>query len=270
MTKAIVLLLLCYFGLVVMAYLFQGRLLYQPGRRISMTPEDIGLPYEEVPLLTSDGVHLSAWYVPSERERGVVLFCHGNAGNMSHRLDSINIFHELRLSVMIFDYRGYGRSAGAASEEGTYRDAEAALIYLTRDRGVGPASIIVFGRSLGGAVAAHVALNHAAAALIVESSFTSVPDLGAELYPFLPVRLISRFRYPTAAFVERIGIPKLFIHSPDDEVIPFRHGERLLAFGAEPKEFLRIQGGHNDGFLVSGRLYREGLDSFIGRVLRSE
>ncbi|MGW8272982.1 MAG: alpha/beta hydrolase, partial [Thermodesulfovibrionales bacterium] len=181
--------------------------------------------------------------------------------------DSIKIFHELRLSVMIFDYRGYGRSEGVPSERGTYLDAEAAWTYLARDRGVRPETVVVFGRSLGGAVAAHLALDHSAAALIVESAFTSVPDLGADLFPYLPVRLICRFRYPTAEFVKRIPIPKLFIHSPDDEVIPYRYGERLLAIGAEPKEFLRISGGHNEGFLESGRLYREGLDSFIGRVL---
>lgn len=267
MAKGIGFLVICYCGLVLIAYLTQGRLVYQPSRRIGMAPGDVGLPHDEVTLRTSDGIKLSAWYIPAERPRAVVLFCHGNAGNISHRLDSIRIFHELGLSVMIFDYRGYGRSEGSPSEEGTYLDAEAAWGYLAHEKGVRPEAIVIFGRSLGGAIAAHVALNHEAAALIIESAFTSVPDLGADLFPYLPVRFISRFRYPTRVFVEQITIPKLFIHSSDDDVIPFRYGEQLFDRGVEPKEFLRIEGGHNDGFLVSGQRYRDGLDAFIGRAL---
>ena len=256
-----------YLALVAFVYLRQPKMLYFPSRQIEATPDSIGLSYDDVTIMTADGLKISAWHIPAPDARGVVLFCHGNAGNISHRLDSIRIFHDLGLSVLIFDYRGYGKSEGSPGEKGTYLDAEAAWDYLVKVRGVDPARIVIFGRSLGSAVAAELALKRRAAALIIESGFTSVPDLGRKLFPHLPVRLLARFHYATVDKVDRISIPKLFIHSPDDEVIPYDQGMILYEKAAEPKEFLRITGGHNEGFLLSGDAYTSGLKQFIERYL---
>lgn len=256
-----------YVLIVAFAYFRQESMVYYPDRTITATPGDIGLQFEEVTLLTKDGINISAWYVPAVKERGVLLFCHGNAGNISDRLDSIRIFHALDLSVLIFDYRGYGKSAGSPSEEGTYLDAEAAWDYLVTVKDVRPEKIVLFGRSLGSAVAAELALRRQAAALIIESGFTSVPDLGKQLFPYLPVRLMSRFHYATGEKVRTIGIPKLFIHSSQDEIIPFEHGKKIFDNASTPKEFLQINGGHNEGFLLSGSHYINGLKSFAAKHL---
>ena len=256
-----------YLALVAFVYLRQPKMLYFPSRQIEATPDSIGLSYDDVTIMTADGLKISAWHIPAPDARGVVLFCHGNAGNISHRLASIRIFHDLGLSVLIFDYRGYGKSEGSPGEKGTYLDAEAAWDYLVKVKGVDPATIVIFGRSLGSAVAAELALTRKAAALIIESGFTSVPDMGRKLFPHLPVRLLARFHYATVDKVDRISIPKLFIHSPDDEVISYDQGMILYEKAAEPKEFLRILGGHNEGFLLSGDAYTSGLKRFIEQYL---
>lgn len=255
-----------YGAVLLLLFVFQPRLLYYPNlpsRDVTATPEDIGLSYEAVAIVTEDRVRLDGWFIPAQDARGVLLFFHGNAGNISHRLDSLKIFSDLRLSVLIFDYRGYGRSDGEPSEQGTYRDAEAAWRYLTEQRHIPAHDIALFGRSLGAAVAAYLASRHAPKALIVESAFTSVPDLAAELYPFLPARWLARFRYSTEDYLGSVDCPVLVVHGRDDEIIPYTHGERLFAAAKEPKRFLEIRGGHNEGFLVSGQHYVKGLDAFL-------
>jgi uncharacterized protein len=257
--------LIFYTGMLLLAYFLQDRLLYFPFEEIGATPAAIQLPFEDVRLTTQDGQTLSAWWVPAGKERAVLLLCHGNAGNISHRLESLDIFHKLGLSVLIFDYRGYGASTGRPTEDGTYLDADAAWRYLVEVQKKQPAKIILFGESLGGAVAAEIASRHAAGGLIIMSSFTSIPELAGGLYPFLPVKWLSKFRYATIDKIGAIFAPKLIIHSPDDEIIPFAHGRALYEKAAQPKQFLQIKGGHNEGFLVSGKLYEQGLDDFISK-----
>lgn len=259
---------LVYACIVLLAWLFQDRLLYLPsaaGRDWAATPEAIGLEFEDVRFDTADGVELSAWWVPAMPARGSLLFFHGNAGNISHRLDSIGIFNDLGLSVLIVDYRGYGRSGGSPSEEGTYRDAEAAWRFLVEDLGEAPGRIVVFGRSLGAAVAAHLARSAVPvpAALIVESAFTSAPDMAQQAYPFLPARWLTRFDYGTRDQVANVQCPVLVIHSEEDEIIPFSHGRSVYESAPEPKRFLAISGGHNTGFLESAGRYGPGLDAFL-------
>jgi len=193
----------------------------------------------------------------------MVLFCHGNAGNISHRLESIEIFHRLGLNIFIFDYRGYGQSEGKPTEQGTYEDASVAWRYLTQQRQVNPNEIIVFGRSLGGAVASWLAQSHSPGALILESTFTSLADIAASLYPYLPVRLLLRFKYNTAEYLGKVNCPVLIVHSRDDEIMPFSHGCRLFEMASEPKKFLEISGTHNEGFIISGKDYEKGLNAFI-------
>jgi fermentation-respiration switch protein FrsA (DUF1100 family) len=255
-----------YFLLVLCMYIFQARLLYfpnQPGRGHANVPINVGLKYEVVRINTSDSVVLDGWFVPTVTKRGVVLFFHGNAGNISHRLDSIRIFNALGLDVLIIDYRGYGQSTGTPSEQGTYLDSKAAWRYLVEERGFSPLNIILFGRSLGGAVAVHLASEQNPAALIIESTFTSVPDLAAELYPWLPVRTMSRFQYNSLKKIRSVTCPVLVVHSPQDEIIPIKHGRKIYSEAQEPKDLLEINGSHNNGFLISGTSYTAGLDHFL-------
>jgi len=252
-----------YMGLGVFFYIVQAKLIYFPAPTIGYTPDSIGLPYRDVFFETSDGVMISAWYVSAVDSRGVILFCHGNAGNISHRLESIEIFNALGFSVFIFDYRGYGLSQGNPDEQGTYLDAEAAWDYLTMHEGIDPGKIVIFGRSLGGVVATRLAARTSPAGLIAESTFTSVPDMAAAFYPMFPVRLLCRYMYNALEAIREVQVPVLVIHSPDDEIVPYEHGLRLFEAASEPKTFLRIKGGHNDGFLVSGTLYRNGLERFL-------
>lgn len=255
-----------YVGYAALLYLLQDRVVYAPLPELVATPADVGLSYEEVSLTTSDGLALTAWFVPAAPARGVVLFCHGNAGNISHRLSSLQIWHGLGYSTLLFDYRGYGHSEGRPSEQGTYRDAAAAWDYLVHERQFTPDQIVLYGRSLGGAIATWLAQERTPRALILESTFTSVPDLAAGLYPYLPVRLLARFRYTTATYLDQVQRPVLIVHSRDDEMIPFDHGQRLYAAAGEPKAFLELWGTHNEGFLASGAHYREGLEHFLASL----
>ncbi len=261
--------LLVYLGLGLALFLFQSHLIFfpdMPSRALSVTPERAGLAYESVEIVAEDGVRLHGWWLPAGPEaRAVLLFFHGNAGNISHRLASLKIFADLGLDVLIVDYRGYGRSEGEVSEEGTYLDAEAAWRHLVDGLGVPPERIVLFGRSLGAAVAAQLASRHRPGALILESGFTSVPDLAQQLYPIYPAHLLARYRYATKEYLEMVRSPVLIVHSQNDEIIPFEHGRALFAAVPGPKTFLELRGGHNDGFLVSRRTYVEGLDGFLTR-----
>lgn len=254
-----------YGALLAYVYFFQSRLVYFPNvvGTLENTPADIGLAYEEIRFQAADGAELHGWYIPVASERAVVLFLHGNAGNITHRLDSIALFHRLGLSVLIFDYRGYGQSEGSTTEEGTYTDAEAAWSYLVDERKVAPHRIVLFGRSLGASIAAWLASRETPAALIAESAFTSAPDLAAKYYWFLPVRALSRFSYDTKAYIEQAACPVLVVHSAEDEIIPFEHGKELFATASEPKQFVELHGGHNNAFFISQAVYTEALDRFL-------
>jgi fermentation-respiration switch protein FrsA (DUF1100 family) len=208
--------------------------------------------------------------VPADTKRaarGLVLFFHGNAGNISHRLDYLRMFHDLGLTTLIVDYRGYGRSSGTPSEEGTYRDAETAWRHATQVLGNPASRIVVFGESLGGGVAAQLAAENRPGALVLASTFTSVPEMGAELYPLLLVRLLARIRYDSLARLEQISCPLLVIHSRDDGIIPFTHGQRLLAAARQPKQFLEIRGSHNEGFVFARNEWIRQLDGFLQQSL---
>ncbi|HEX5362884.1 MAG TPA: alpha/beta hydrolase [Gallionella sp.] len=259
-----------YGALLLALFLLQDRLVYfpnQPGRDYEATPALLNLPFESVALTSSDGVKLAAWYVPAENARGAVLYAHGNAGNISHRLDAIRQFRDMGLSVFIFDYRGYGQSTGKPSEEGTYRDAEAAWQHLTAQRGIAPAHIVIFGESLGAAVAAHLAARHQPGTLILASAFTSMPELAADLYPFIPARWLTRFHYDTRLHLNDVHAPVLIAHSREDEIIPFRHGKALYDAAHEPRQFLELRGGHNDLFYANTEIFAREVGRFLARHL---
>ncbi len=259
---AIAILAYVAWGLVLL--LMQPTLLYRPSREVGPTPADLGLDYEQVTFPSGDGVTLTGWYIPAANAHFTMLFCHGNGGNITHRLDSIEMFHSLGLSCFVFDYRGYGGSQGRPTEPGTYRDARAAFEWLTQTRQIPADRIVVAGRSLGGSIAAHLAADVQPAALVVESAFTSYPDIAAKFYPYLPVRLFARFRYDTLAYIRNVSFPVMIVHSRDDELVPFEFGLRLFEAAHEPKRFVEIFGSHNDGFQVAGDSYREAWVGWLG------
>ncbi|MFC1513489.1 alpha/beta hydrolase [candidate division KSB1 bacterium] len=254
-----------YIGIVILAYFFQSKMIFFPDRNISIDPGYLNIDFENVQFTADDGTRLHGWFIPAENPQGVLLFCHGNAGNISGRLESIQIFRNLGLSVFIFDYRGYGLSEGKTTEKGIYKDTEAVWNYLINVKNYTPPEIIIFGRSLGGSPALWLAQNRKARAVIIESTFTSVMDIGAEAYPFLPVRLISRFRFDSVNYIKNLNSPLLIVHSPQDELIPFKLGKRLFDAAKEPKQFLEIAGSHNEGFLISGQKYIGGLRDFLDK-----
>jgi len=256
LVSIITVLLVAYWGLGLILYFKQPSFIYSPHREVPYNPGDIRLTFEKVVFETEDDLKLSGWYIPAENARFTVLFCHGNGGNMVHRLDSINFLYELGLNCFIFDYRGYGTSQGKPTEQGTYLDAAAAYNWLTEKKNVKPEDIIIFGRSLGGSIAAQLAATVMARARIGESSFTSYVDIGKKVYPYMPVRLFARYDYKTIDYVRRVTFPAMFIHSRNDEVIPFEFGLRLYEAANEPKKFVEIFGSHNDGFLYSAEVYK--------------
>lgn len=259
----IITLVSAYLVLLVVVYFFQSRLLFFPSKEMVANPSDIGLHYDEIDFVTEDRVSLRGWYVPVQQAKGVVLFFHGNAGNISHRLETLRLLNQLQLTTLIFDYRGFGESEGSVSEQGVYKDAAAALDYLTSVRRIPAGEIIYFGRSLGSAIATQLASQDTPKALIVESGFSSVPDMAAQIYPFLPVRFLSRFDFDTVRIIKSVRCPILIVHSPEDEIIPFEHGLAVYESANQPKQFLQISGGHNDGFLTSGELYRVSIERFV-------
>ncbi len=265
MLKFILVIAACYGLLVVVVYFMQGRMLYLsgvPGRTLTVTPTNVGMDYQDVSIETTDGVTLHGWFIAGRTSK-VLLFFHGNAGNISHRLDSIRLFQDLGLSVLIIDYRGYGQSEGRTTERGIYRDADAAWRYLIEGRGIVASDIVIFGRSLGASVASRLAAQQQPLALIVESSFTSVPDIAQDIYPWLPARWLSRLNHATRDYVRDVRCPILVVHSRDDEIIPFHHGEEIFASANEPRTLLAIRGTHNNAFLRDGRTYIEGLRTFL-------
>jgi fermentation-respiration switch protein FrsA (DUF1100 family) len=250
-------LLIAYLGWGVVLYIMQPKFLYGPVREVAYTPSELELDFEDITFKSSDGLRLSGWYIPVEGSELAVLFCHGNGGNIAHRLDSINIFHNLGLNCFIFDYRGYGSSEGKPNEQGTYLDAGAAYQWLREEKKISPDNIIIFGRSLGGSIAAQLAGKVKARALVIEGAFTSFADIGQKFYPYMPVRWFARFNYRTIDYIKKVNCPVMLIYSRNDDIVPFEFGPELYEAANEPKELVEIFGSHNDAFLVSGEIYQK-------------
>jgi len=244
-------------------FLMQPSMLFYPTQTIVETPSDWGMEYQEVEIETEDGLRLHGWWLPREGATRTLLFFHGNAGNISHRGESVAIFNRLGMNVLIFDYRGYGRSEGSPSEQGLYRDARAAWRYLTGHRGIEGSEVVIFGRSLGGAVAAELASRVEAAAVILESTFSSAREVAHATFPLLSRLVVLRFELPAASSIRLTNSPVLVLHSPDDEVIPYAAGRRLFEAAPEPKRFVELRGDHNGGFMLSQPGYEEALAEFL-------
>ncbi len=250
----------------VMLYRFEHSQVYHPTRDAEYTPEDVGRPAEEVWLTAADGPRLHAWFFAADkgsaRARFALLFCHGNGGNLTSRPGYYRAILETGVNLLTFDYRGYGRSDGEPSEHGTYADAQAAYQWL-RTRGFAPEQILVWGESLGGGIASHVAATLPVGGLALQSTFTSIPDIGAELFPWLPVRLLSRISYNTHSRLPHITCPVVILHSRTDSTIRFSHGERNFAAAREPKAFIELEGEHNDALLANRAAYVAGAERLV-------
>lgn len=257
--------LIGYMLILLLMYLLQSKLTYHPQKELIATPQSIGLSYQEANFHTEDNLKLHGWFVTANPSAPTILYAHGNAGNISGRLQSIQLLNSLGCNVFIFDYRGYGRSEGKPSEEGTYRDISAAWSYLVNQKKMNNDDIVIMGRSLGGAVAAWLAARKDPAAAVIESTFTSAADLGADLYPWLPVRWLLTYEYKTKEYVQQINAPLFMAHSRDDRVVPFHHGQELYAVANEPKTFVELKGSHGSGFWESGEVYSTALLDFLGR-----
>jgi uncharacterized protein len=240
---------------------FERKNVWHPYAEIIATPADAGLVYEEVEFTASDGVLLHGWYVPCEGAIASLLFCHGNGGNISWRLDSLKQFHSIQVNTFLFDYRGYGKSGGTLSEEGTYLDGEAAFSWLRTKTPDMP--IVLFGRSLGAAIATDLSVRVNADALVFESGFSSIYRIGKELFPFLPLKLIGSIHYDSLSKIPNINMPLLVVHSPDDDIIPFRHGQDIFDAAPEPKRFFETRGDHNNGHFDSEEIYLPALRGFL-------
>jgi fermentation-respiration switch protein FrsA (DUF1100 family) len=247
----------------------EPNLVYFPSRDIHTTPDETGLRFEDVWLDTVDGVRINGWYIPAAAPRPTpftILFFHGNAGNMADRFEKTQMLRALGVDFFTIDYRGYGRSEGSPNEQGTYRDAQAAYDYLTQTQKRDPKTIILYGESLGSAIAVDLATKKTVAGVIIEEPFTSAADVGRKMFPYLPVQLLVRNKYDTLSKIAGLHVPILILHSREDEFFAMRHAERLLAAAPEPKRLVELRGSHNDAFLVSGETYRTALKEFVSQL----
>jgi hypothetical protein len=259
---------LAWLAVCALAWLLQDRLIFFPGPAPSTTPARAGLAFEEVELTASDGLRSHGWWIPAPAPRGVAIVCHGNAGSIENRIQLAAALRETGLSVLLFDYRGYGASGGKPSERGLYLDAEAAYEHATGARGFDASRVIAYGESLGAAVAAELARRGEVGALVLESAFTSLADVGAKAYPFLPVRLLLRSRFDTRAKLAEVEAPVLLVHSPDDEIVPFAHSEGLRAAARGRVDLVATSGRHNDGGWLLSREDRDTVRAFVASALR--
>jgi len=241
---------------------FEKRNIYFPEKDIEIDPSYLSLPFEEVFFKTSDGLKINAWFIPADEAKITFLFAHGNAGNISHRLEKIALFHRLGVNVFIFDYRGYGKSEGEPDEQGLYLDAKAAYDYLILEKGVNPRDIFLYGESLGGAVVIDLANKQEVGGVITEGTFTCVREMVKVIYPFLP-SILFKSKFDSLSKIKNIKAPKLIIHSSEDEMIPFEFAERLFQVAPPPKYLLRLEGGHNSAFLTSREKFRQGIENFL-------
>ena len=246
--------------------MIEDKMIYFPARYPEgiWNPIDYGLVVEDTYFKTEDGLSLHGWFVPSDENNITLLWFHGNAGNLSHRLENIKYLHELNINVFIFDYRGYGKSEGQLPSEKTiYIDSKAAYLYLIQEKKI-LKNMFLFGRSLGGAIAVEMAKEFDCTGLIIESSFPSAREMAGAMFPFLPIKYFIKTKFNSVNKIKQIYCPKLFIHGNKDNIVPFKLGKQLFDAAPDPKEFFKIDGaGHNDTYVVGGKRYFNVINQFL-------
>jgi len=240
------------------------RMIFFPDPVLEHGPGEMGLEFEDIWFQTDDGVRLNGWLIPSPAAIGLFLFCHGNAGNISHRVDNIARLNKIGLTVFIFDYRGYGRSQGRISERGFYKDSEAAYQVARQRADQGGLKLVIFGRSLGGIAAVHLAASRACSGLILESTFPHLGAMAREHFPVPMVGSVLEKRLNSVDNIGRVSAPILFFHGDLDDIVPYGYGREVFDAAPEPKELVTIPGaGHNDTYLVGGQPYFEKIRNFV-------
>jgi len=236
--------------------------LYFPTRQIEANPDEVNIPYEDVYFVTEDGKRLNGWFFPGETKGDVILLCHGNGGNISHRLSKIAILKSFGYAIFIFDYRGYGKSEGSPSEKGLYIDTSSAYEYLIKNKAFNGENIVVYGESLGGACALNLAMTKEVRGVITEGTFSSLRGMGRVAYPIIPSFVISN-KFDSLSTIEKVKAPKLIMHSVDDEIIPFSMGEELYEKAPNPKRLVRLHSSHNSAYVDSEEEYRRAIEDFL-------
>ncbi len=268
MNKVLIKILILIGLLTVLLFLYikhlEKKSIFFPYREIEATPKEIGLDFEDIYIKTSDNKLINAWFIPHPDSEKVILFFHGNAGNISYRLDKIQYLYQLGVDVFIIDYRGYGNSQGKPTEKGVYLDAKAGYKHLLKKKNISPQDIIIYGESLGSVVGIDLASSFKVGGLIIAGGFSSGPDIGKLIYPYIP-----KFLFPNILNslnkIKKVRVKKLFIHSKEDEIVPISLADKLYQAAGEPKEFITTQGGHNYGLLAcEGRCLKR-LESFLGQ-----
>ena len=245
---------------------FENAMIYIPSRQMYAHPGTYGLAWEKLTLTASDGVSLRAWFIPSDRKDAQVLLClHGNGGNLSDRVEKMKLFHSAGAAQLWVDWRGYGESAGSPSEAGLYRDAQAAWEWLASAKSIPASRIVLYGESLGCGPAVEMALRRKAAGLIVDSGFTSVPDMARLILPWFP-RLLIKTRFDNLSKLPRVQVPTLFLHSPEDDIVPYEMARRNFAAAGGRKRFVDLRGSHNEGFLDAGESYPAAVRDFLSSL----
>ena len=266
--------LLVFLLLVYAAFLLssENKIIFHPSRYPDgfWNPASQGVLAQDIYFTTEDGIKLHGWFIPAENAVATLLWFHGNAGNISHRLDNIQRLARLNLNVFIFDYRGYGRSEGVPSEAGIYKDSQAAYGAVLRLDGVSVDTLFLFGRSLGGICAVQTAMNWPAKGLLLESVFTNSSDMARKIFPLIPLGWAMKSKLDAVSKVPHLRLPKLFLHGTDDEIVPYDMGRKLFDAAAEPKTFYSIAGaGHNDTYVLGGDEYFNALNQFITETLKN-
>jgi fermentation-respiration switch protein FrsA (DUF1100 family) len=244
----------------------ENRLIFHPNTSLERNPREVGLEFEDLYFTARDGVRLNGWFIPFRAATSTLVWFHGNAGNMGDRVENIKLLHDhVNVNIFIFDYRGYGRSEGRPSEEGAYLDGEAALDLVKKKTGnAGARKTILFGRSLGAAIATEMATRFENEGLILESPFISVAEMARVVFPFLPIGPLLRTRFDAREKIQKIKVPLLVLHGDRDDVVPYEHGKRVFEAAPEPKKFFTIPGAtHNDTYVIGGERYFQQLKEFI-------
>lgn len=263
MTMKIIIYLVVTF-ILICAYVryLESKSVFYPAGLLAATPREIGLRYEDLFMETQDGAAIHGWLIKAPSAKSVLIFLHGNAGNIGDRLGKIDLFYKMGINILIFDYQGYGQSKGRPTEQGIYNDTLAAFDYLKGRSDIKTMPVVAYGESLGGAAAVDLAAKRPLAALILDSTFSSAADMAGKMYPYLPTCCMS-VKFDSIHKIKGVGTPKLFIHSTEDEIVPYALGRKLYEAAPAPKVFVDIVGDHNDGYVNDGEKVKEGIKGFL-------
>lgn len=265
--RLLIYLVIGYVVVVGLLALFQNNMIFLPSSSMVDSPDRLGVEWSDHYIDTGDdGERIHGWLLHNNDAKYTVVFSHGNAGNISGRIDLAKMVYDRGASVFFYDYRGYGNSDGRPSEKKLMNDAVRVVEYLQSEEGISPDSMIFYGRSLGGPVAAKKAAEFGGAGLVLDSAFLNAREVASDVYPFVPGFLV-RLDFPTDRFIQELdGTPVLILHSRQDEIIRFRHGEKLYELASEPKTFVELEGGHNNHHIVSAEQHRTAWDNFLASL----